>query len=247
MYCGKCGKELRNGDPYCSNCGAKVGGRGGSDLRSAFSSLVSSVTGTDPFAMLGDAKPVFFISLVCQILCCILIGMEMLTVKVDLYFFAESARIGLFDDRGLLSFLAHVGYIVSAAALLLPVFRKTVWGKMELLPAVIMPLLGLLLFVICVVRGSGALGDYEDLANVSISLTGAGWMFLITSVAAVLVSWMGMKKIPAEQEYQSQRIAEDRMCDTRNAMAKADHVRCRKCGHVQKAGIPCCEICFETF
>lgn len=208
MFCSKCGKELKGSDSFCPNCGAKVGGgrreinigKVGEKLRSMIPS--GSALSQNRLNALGSMKPWFFAAIALLILCCVLIGKNMLSVEVEVLFYSETLEIGLFEDRKGLNVIAVIGYILAVGVMLLPVLENDDWKKIHLLPALIMPVLGLAWFGITAMSGGEILAEYEDYADISVGVTTSGWFFLITSVLTVIAAVKNYKEIPEMQGYE---------------------------------------------
>ncbi|MGM9640152.1 MAG: hypothetical protein ACI3V3_02160 [Faecousia sp.] len=246
MFCKNCGKELQDGECYCSKCGTEAGSvRKGVDMTGLL------IKGHDMCSNCHDRlnamgspgkKIVYFVCFFIQVISIFLIGKEMFEVSASYDSFGISGNLfsagfTLFEDKSILKSLFSVSYAVAALAMLLPLLSKKKWQKSNFLPGICMSAASLVWFFIVLLQARSEAGSgYEEYAkyiDISAKLTTNAWVFLLVSTVEILLTI----KLSSDLI----RIANK----AEPVPAKIGGWTCVKCGHQNDASEIYCKMCGE--
>ncbi len=199
MFCIKCGNELKDGEAYCPMCGTKVGCTGAIPI--SFGQIAGNVqekagqvlrTSTldkirENLSYIGDAKMLYFSSIVLLVISMILILNPMMEISGPL---GIAKEFSMFEKMEGLKFLAFAGYIAAIAFAIYPALSRYKWDRKYFLTAKIVTGILLACFIVILFRAFQIIFqylDYLDYLSIDFSLTFPGWVFLISSIANEIV------------------------------------------------------------
>lgn len=259
MYCRKCGTAVRTGDVFCPQCGARTMGESPT-LKKGLTSIYERLLNDPRVARLGDAKGVFFAGLFLMMVCALISGKEMLTFSYDVRFYDDVVYVALLEGYKFPRLLFRIAYFASIAWAVYPVVKNINIERWHLLPAAAVALVGVALLGITVLSGFETVtsyfpgGEYNgvyyhgsalwDWVDVSIGMTWEGYVFLLSSVAALLLMYKASKATPEAQKNYLQKQAEEKLF-LKAENGTNNHVRCPYCGRIQKSVSSFCEECYE--
>lgn len=217
MFCMKCGKELQDGEQYCSNCGTKAGesllkNTTGVDSQDVLANCVNALkTG---LYSLGSEKNRYFFSIVLLIAGVFTIGKTMFEISADLGFRTYSWDYTMFEDEDSLKTIHTLLYWGAAAIMLIPMLMGKEWKKACFIPGMAAPAISVVRFVAVLIgavneaKESGVSGIAEEI-GVSANLTTNAWIFLMISAAAIILIYKVCNNILYDQYGTKQRENEN--------------------------------------
>lgn len=205
MFCSKCGNELKDGEQFCSKCGTKAGTTGNTvnfnisteDMKNkAVEMKENLITGV---ADLGKNKVLILGNIVLLILSLIFSFTDIFKLETV---FGDQQGLSLVEDVGMTP-IYLILYIAAIAVLLIPVLFKKVWSSKFFLPTKIVTVLSMLYFLLVLSLGLNELNSnaYGSYAEFGLSVT--GWLFVITTVGALILAYKNtfdLKKIQESQK-----------------------------------------------
>ena len=191
MYCMKCGQEVNNGTQFCPHCGTKLGTTGKTlnvstdDIKKKVIEVGQSVSvDTD---RLGKNKLLWFVNIGLFFLSLIFAMLPAFSVDYD--YLSVAHKMSLFDELLVLRLIFIAAYVTSLVLLALPVlFSKKVSKKM-LLAEKITGIVILLYFFLLVISGANETSSNDWTGIASFSITATGWLFMICTVGALIISY----------------------------------------------------------
>lgn len=205
MFCSKCGNELKDGEQFCSKCGTKAGTTGNmvnfnistEDMKNkAVEMKENLITGV---ADLGKNKVLILGNIALLILSLIFSFTDIFKLETV---FGDQQGLSLVEDVGMTP-IYLILYIAAIAVLLIPVLFKKVWSSKFFLPTKIVTVLSMLYFLLVLSLGLNELNSnaYGSYAEFGLSVT--GWLFVITTVGALILAYKNtfdLKKIQESQK-----------------------------------------------
>lgn len=205
MFCSKCGNELKDGEQFCSKCGTKAGTTGNTvnfnisteDMKNkAVEMKENLITGV---ADLGKNKVLILGNIALLILSLIFSFTDIFKLETV---FGDQQGLSLVEDVGMTP-IYLILYIAAIAVLLIPVLFKKVWSSKFFLPTKIVTVLSMLYFLLVLSLGLNELNSnaYGSYAEFGLSVT--GWLFVITTVGALILAYKNtfdLKKIQESQK-----------------------------------------------
>lgn len=207
MYCSNCGKELQNGESFCSNCGTKAGAikSGGFDFSKAENIQKAIEQIKDRLNGLGDHKKAYLSSICLLIISAFLVTKEMFQVSYTV-FYTNTSTYTMFEDNEVLGTLFVLAFLAAAVAMLLPLLLNREWKTSDFALGKYVPLASLVwLFIVIIVainKVSDEMGEYQgllDAVDLSFKFTSNAWFFMIISVCAALFAFIAAKVISSEE------------------------------------------------
>ncbi len=192
MFCINCGQEIADGSNFCTWCGSLQPN--------------GVPTSGNPRPFMVKPPVATYVSLQAK-------QRNLLYVLLGLLFFGmlftilptftvtalaiASKSYTMFDGVGFLTFLTVLMYLGAAAAILYPMLTKRAWRSLYLLPSKIVSCWTLLWFIIAWIGINDSLkrSAYSDLSSFGPNF--AGWLLLLFSVAAVILSFVLSAEIKA--------------------------------------------------
>lgn len=205
MFCSKCGNELKDGEQFCSKCGTKAGTTGNTvnfnisteDMKNKSVEMKENlITGV---ADLGKNKVLILGNIALLILSLIFSFTDIFKFETV---FGDKQGLSLVEDVGMTP-IYLILYIATIAVLLIPVLFKKVWSSKFFLPTKIVTVLSMLYFLLVLSLGLSELNSNEYGSYVEFSLSVTGWLFVITTVGAMILSYKNafdLKKLKARQK-----------------------------------------------
>ena len=195
MYCSKCGKEVKNTDGYCPNCGAKIGSSGmGLNLSADTRDFVHQV-----LKKLKAAPKIYYASILLLILCAFLIGNSMFQVSYKL-FTAYSYEMTMFESKESWETVFILGYAAAILVLLYPMLLEKEWKTWQFIPGIVVPGTSLIWFFAVLIKAAsgtdlGAYSDFADALNFSAGLTPNAILFLLASIGAAAMTYLSRNAV----------------------------------------------------
>ena len=205
MFCSKCGNELKDGEQFCSKCGTKARTTGNTvnfnisteDMKNKSVEMKENlITGV---ADLGKNKVLILGNIALLILSLIFSFTDIFKLETV---FGDKQGLSLVEDVGMTP-IYLILYIAAIAVLLIPVLFKKVWSSKFFLPTKIVTVLSMLYFLLVLSLGLSELNSNEYGSYVEFSLSVTGWLFVITTVGAMILSYKNafdLKKLKARQK-----------------------------------------------
>lgn len=205
MFCSKCGNELKDGEQFCSKCGTKARTTGNTvnfnisteDMKNKSVEMKENlITGV---ADLGKNKVLILGNIALLILSLIFSFTDIFKFETV---FGDKQGLSLVEDVGMTP-IYLILYIAAIAVLLIPVLFKKVWSSKFFLPTKIVTVLSMLYFLLVLSLGLSELNSNEYGSYVEFSLSVTGWLFVITTVGAMILSYKNafdLKKLKARQK-----------------------------------------------
>lgn len=205
MFCSKCGNELKDGEQFCSKCGTKARTTGNTvnfnisteDMKNKSVEMKENlITGV---ADLGKNKVLILGNIALLILSLIFSFTDIFKFETV---FGDKQGLSLVEDVGMTP-IYLILYIATIAVLLIPVLFKKVWSSKFFLPTKIVTVLSMLYFLLVLSLGLSELNSNEYGSYVEFSLSVTGWLFVITTVGAMILSYKNafdLKKLKARQK-----------------------------------------------
>lgn len=205
MFCSKCGNELKDGEQFCSKCGTKARTTGNTvnfnisteDMKNKSVEMKENlITGV---ADLGKNKVLILGNIALLILSLIFSFTDIFKFETV---FGDKQGLSLVEDVGMTP-IYLILYIATIAVLLIPVLFKKVWSSKFFLPTKIVTVLSMLYFLLVLSLGLNELNSnaYGSYAEFGLSVT--GWLFVITTVGALILAYKNtfdLKKIQESQK-----------------------------------------------
>lgn len=204
MFCSKCGNELKDGEQFCSKCGTKAGTTGNTvnlnisteDMKNkAVEMKENLITGV---ADLGKNKALILANIVLLIFSLLFSFTDIFKIETV---FGDLQGLSLVEDVGMKP-IYLILYIAAIAVLLIPVLFKKVWSSKFFLPTKIVTILSMLYFLLVLSLGLNELNSNEYGSYAEFSLSVTGWLFVITTVGAMILSYKNtfdLKKLKVSQ------------------------------------------------
>lgn len=204
MFCSKCGNELKDGEQFCSKCGTKAGTTGNTvnlnisteDMKNkAVEMKENLITGV---ADLGKNKALILANIVLLIFSLLFSFTDIFKIETV---FGDLQGLSLVEDVGMKP-IYLILYIAAIAVLLIPVLFKKVWSSKFFLPTKIVTILSMLYFLLVLSLGLNELNSNEYGSYAEFSLSVTGWLFVITTVGAMILSYKNtfdLKKLKVRQ------------------------------------------------
>ena len=210
MYCMKCGKEIIEGEQYCSGCGTKVGEVG--KKQPSLNVTLPKVSGPNyQVGQIEGCKIAFLLVIILPIACLFLLKEVAWTVSVEILYYSESMEFGLLENSGFWSMVFYAGYIVAVCLLAAPIFTDGKWSTGNYIVGKIMPAAALIVVLIARIRINSRLYDneYAEIlrqADLEIEMSLTAWLFIAANIAMfMLISYVSKKT--QEYQYHADKIA----------------------------------------
>lgn len=204
MFCWKCGKELPDGAKFCSDCGERTGenlketGENTVQVKDSLQTVSNGSTFGERLDLLKDYKGVFWGAVVCLVVSLLLLGGEMFKVTYQL-FSEHSVSLTMFDGRQTLKVILILANLIAIALMLAPLATGKQYARFNFVPAVIIPIVNVLILLIIMTSAKEQMNEslMMDAVRAKASLTGSGWVFLLTNLSAILLG-LNVKNIAPE-------------------------------------------------
>ncbi len=217
--CTACGVKVGTGESFCSHCGQPTT-PGAAACMSCGMSLSPAINFNDQAKGFVDNLKEIFVpfnldkllengAALVSVLTFLLLFFPTVYIYVSASYLGYSASSGtdynVFGSNGFAGFLYVLAFIVGVASFV-PAVRSfieknnTTFGQYASLAPAALMLVGMVLLIISVLRGSAAAGiqSYSSLVTASCGFTFFGWLFIIFSVAGIgasVVSFLKKKGI----------------------------------------------------
>ena len=223
MFCSKCGKELKDGELFCSQCGTRCGTTGNSmnistgDMKNKAIEMKNNfVSGV---ADLGKSKTLIFGNIILLFLSLIfsltkvfkvdaILGMSQgMSMFVDIESVKEMD--GFKDMAGVKSF-ALIFYLFAILMLVFPLLLRREWSTKFFLPTKIVTIATLVWFLFVLFTGLSELDSSEYSSLAEFNLSGTGWLFLVTTAGALILAYkntVDLKKLKKSTDTTIQETA----------------------------------------
>lgn len=205
MFCSKCGNELKDGEQFCSKCGTKARTTGNTvnfnisteDMKNKSVEMKENlITGV---ADLGKNKVLILGNIALLILSLIFSFTDIFKFETV---FGDKQGLSLVEDVGMTP-IYLIFYLIAIAVLIIPLLLKKAWSSKFFLPTKIVTVLSMLYFLLVLSLGLSELNSNEYGSYVEFSLSVTGWLFVITTVGAMILSYKNafdLKKLKARQK-----------------------------------------------
>ena len=201
MYCVKCGNELKNNEQFCPNCGEKTNSTGKTvDLNISMSDITNKATNIKTNFVFGVSELGNNRNIILALLGLLVIGAVFVTMPIFSVngMLGMSEKLSLFNYEGMrgLNPVSIILYIVSITCILFPLAMKKPFKPKYLLMSKITAFWTTIWFLFILFFSFDVINQYKGMAN--LSLTFAGWVLIISTVAIIVLSYMlslRMKKI----------------------------------------------------
>ena len=234
-FCRKCGKELADTESFCSDCGTKVDGINFSDAVSSVKrgtaqiaeKVTKNVQGSDykskllnSYNSLQSAKTMFLVTLGSVLLNFILMFSDMFSI--NLFITKESGSLikmvhdlkdlvtsygGSTEDLGDLQYLIpilNISIILTVAAFVLtalPIILGKAYNRKSLIVNYISMIYNILLYLIVILA-------YSSSSSSDIEIKFMTYVYLIESLAVIIITKMFSNKLKAVQKNEAAKAAE---------------------------------------
>lgn len=205
MFCSKCGNELKDGEQFCSKCGTKAGTTGNTvnfnisteDMKNkAVDMKENLITGV---ADLGKNKVLILGNIALLILSLIFSFTDIFKFETV---FGDKQGLSLVEDVGMTP-IYLIFYLIAIAVLIIPLLLKKAWSSKFFLPTKIVTVLSMLYFLLVLSLGLSELNSNEYGSYAEFGLSVTGWLFVITTVGALILAYKNtfdLKKIQESQK-----------------------------------------------
>lgn len=189
MFCKKCGNQLGDNEPFCPKCGTKVGQSGnGSVQLDAIKDKAGQVKtkALNSANSLGKNAPLLFITIGTLILSFILSFTKL--IKYDLGDFSRYIEVNSFGGVSSIWAVFHsILYIAAIIVVIFPFFTTKIWNPGRFALQIVTGFITLLSFLILY-------GVQEDIAAEVCSVSFAGWLFILSTIAMLVLSFIMISK-----------------------------------------------------
>lgn len=207
MFCYKCGKEIPDDASFCSACGAQIGGSDKQGLLEQLGIEKHQITLPDMenikkgMDILKDCKIYFIGALVGLLMALILLGGEMFEVTFE-FLSTRVERFTMFEDRGFLKLLFVVGFLLSAALMLVPFATGKSWQEWNMYPAVAVSAVAVITLFVMMISAKNQMSDswLMEAVEAKASFTAGGWFFFLSNIAVVVCTMKSAFSIGEVQE-----------------------------------------------
>ena len=207
MFCYKCGKEIPDDASFCSACGTRIGGTEKEGLLKQLGIEKPQITLPDMenikrgANVLKDSKIYFIATLAGILLALLLLGGEMFEVTFE-FLSTRVERFTMFEDRGFLKFLFVVGFLLSAALMLVPFATGKAWKEWNMYPAVAVSAVAVIALFVIMISVKEQMSDswLMEAVEAKASLTAGGWCFLLANIVVVVCTMKSAFSIGEIQE-----------------------------------------------
>lgn len=188
MYCQKCGKELQEGEQFCSGCGTKAGSPGTASLSLDVEKLHSRLT--ERLDRLGAHKTTYLVGILLLIVNLFLMNKEMIEITYTVWG-TNSIQVSMFDGKDWLRYVFYAAYLVGIVLMVMPLIAKENggWQKKNFQLGMVTPLVNAVWLVIASIAAKSIVEDrvgseFMEYVEIEIGLAGTAWLFLAVSVIA---------------------------------------------------------------
>lgn len=204
MFCWKCGKELPENAKFCPGCGTQIVKRECENEEKTIQPDNVSLTAPDSSALLErmsllkDFKGVFWGTIICLLASIMVMGGEIFEVTYQM-FGEYSERVTMFDGREALKVVLVLANLIVIVLMLAPLVMGKNYERYNLVPAVIIPIANMLILLIVMMSAKEQMNEsmLMEAVRAKAALTGNGWVYLITNIAALFLS-LNAKNIVSE-------------------------------------------------
>ncbi len=191
MFCSKCGNPIKDGERFCTKCGAKiVAVENSTDIRLSPNEIVNQTTRIkDNFvSCITEMKQnkMFVLGNIALLI------LSMIFSCIPAFqgrSFIASERMSLFFDgmEGVRVFCV-IFYLFAAFMLLYPLLFRKAWKRRFIVPSQIITVALLVWFFILFLVGINETNSSGYSSIVSFEITASGWLFLLTTIGAFILS-----------------------------------------------------------
>ncbi len=218
MFCGKCGKELKNNEAFCPYCGTRslLGNQEASESvkKEAPTATVNASSGSPntgytlpaiqfnisdvarKFFALGNLKIWFCANIGCLLFSMIFALTKNFQLNADsIIGYSRNEKYTMFGeaDAGSLIALSVILNLFALGCVIFPLLIKADWIPLVFLPSKIATFIHLIwflfFFIVGTIESSSQAQAYEGLATTSFGLTFTGWLYLILMIGALVTSF----------------------------------------------------------
>lgn len=181
MFCVKCGQEIGQ-NAFCPNCGEKA-------EVSTQEVIPTDINGKIKLSLkrLGENKLFYFLTAGLTFLSFIFVMFPTIKATADW----ESKTTSIFGPSGMAPFIAII-YLAAIALHFVPFITAKPFKKIYFLLEKIITIFSLSFFAIGYFAGAAEASKYD---TASIFPTFAGWIFLLSTVGAIVLSYMLSSKV----------------------------------------------------
>ncbi len=189
MFCKKCGNQLGENEPFCPKCGTKVGQSGNGAVQlDAIKDKAGQVTSKalNSANSLGKNAPLLFITIGTLILSFILSFTKLLKYDFGIlgYFTSDLPQLNSFGGVSSIWAVFHsILYIAAIIVVIFPFFTTKIWNPGRFALQIVTGFITLLSFLILY-------GVQEGVASDACSISFAGWLFLLSTIAMLVLSFI---------------------------------------------------------
>lgn len=230
MFCSKCGREMKNGEQFCSGCGTKAGSTGnfvnfnisGEDVKNKAGEMKKmAVSG-------ADSPNKNFLMLLGNIILLIFSFIFAMTrVFTATSFWVAKQSLSMFEEVEVCRAICVILYLVSIVFMLMSLFVKK-QSKGYFLPAKITMILTFVWFLFYYIIAKDSLSGYGSAAEVSISAS--GWFFVIFTLCACVMCYKNTYDIKHKRLKASTPATSGRVCTNCGNMINGNFAFCKSCG-----------------
>ena len=204
MFCSKCGNEVKQTDTFCSKCGASIkdGANRGYIAGSQIDFQLPGVKN------LHGNTITLFLGAILLLICACLAGTKAFQINYSVFFAAEKLELTMFENAEMVLVLFIMGYLASIIVMLFPLKTGKLWEKKDFIPAKIMPILGIIAFVVSFSTVRNKLNDGGLVGNIvefEMKLSTGVWVFLLASAISEVLIIKASQNIIGAQIYWSKK------------------------------------------
>lgn len=192
MYCQNCGKELRDGERFCAQCGTKAGNGSAMpgipvDTRK-IQETVSNLSGQVRAMSLG--KVLYWTGLALLVVSLFMLSKDMFDVTIS-FLGTQKMSYSMFEGAGFVKICFYIGYVAAILWMLRPQLSATWWEEKYFYIAMAMPVASAVWLLAAKIVAEQKVKDtigYDFVADsVKLGYNSNAWVFLLISLAAFLV------------------------------------------------------------
>lgn len=192
MYCQNCGKELCDGERFCSKCGTKAGSGSTTPKISVDSQKIRETMAALPGRVrsMGLGKALYWAGLALLAVSLLMLNKDMFEVTVS-FLGTQKMSYSMFEGAGFVKICFYIGYVAAILWMLRPQLSATWWEEKYFYIAMAMPVVSAVWLLAAKIVAEQKVKDtigYDFVADsVKLGYNSNAWIFLLISLAAFLV------------------------------------------------------------
>ncbi len=191
MFCSKCGNPIKDGERFCTKCGAKnIAVENPTDIRLSPNEIVNQATHMKDNFVSGIAEMKQNKMFVLGNIALLILSMIFSCIPAfqGRAFIASECMSLFFDGMESVQVFCIVFYLFAAFMLLYPLLFRKAWKRRFIVPSQIITIALLVWFFILFLVGINETNSSGYGSIVSFEITASGWLFLLTTIGAFILS-----------------------------------------------------------